>query len=72
VPPKCLLVDVSPGNYLAIFIRGGFWEYMEMHSAGDEPMPSKMSIDRIGPVGKSVAHDLLALLNQKREETALD
>ena len=69
VPPKCLLVDVFPGEYLAIFVNDGFWEYMEMYSAGDEPMPSSTSTVRIGPVGKSIAHDVLALLEEKRRKS---
>ncbi len=68
VPPKCLLVDVSPGQHLAIFVRGGFWEFMEMHSSGGEPMPTKTSPDRIAPKDNSIAHDVLALIRQKSQD----
>jgi len=71
VPQNFLLVDVNPNNYLAIFVSGEYWEYMEMYSAGDRPLPSKMNTEIIGLVGKSIAQDVLALLRQKQDEVLL-
>jgi hypothetical protein len=68
LPPKCLLVDAGPGEYLAFFAKGGHWEYMEMYAAGDEPLPSNLTTEKFSPVGNSIAHDVLSLLKQKRQQ----
>lgn len=68
VPEKCVLVDVAANTHLAIFVSDGNWEYILMNSAGGEPLPSEMRPSRLGPVGKSIAHDVLALVRQHGQE----